>query len=110
MCNIAIASVEVCEIEPFMHNGEIFSPPQNYGNNSIQRSGRWSPEETTYARCLIEGFNMGMLPLGEKTNLGGFLCLMLLCNSARLSSKLRTGKVKYLISFARIQNDLTPFD
>eukprot|EP01041_Mallomonas_annulata_P008760 gene8760-18119_t len=92
ICKQGVVTVEACDIETFYHNGEAYYPPQNLGGINMQRSGRWSPEETSYARYLMEGFNIGMLPLGDKTNLGGFLCLMLLCNSARLSSKLRTGK------------------
>jgi len=58
-CNFQITSVEVCDIEPFQYNRETYSPPQNLSSTSVQRSGRWSQEETTYARYLMESFMIG---------------------------------------------------
>ena len=92
-CQESVTIVAACDIEPFHYDGNVYYPPQNIGQINLQRSGRWTQVETDYARLLMEGFFSGMLPLGDKTNLGGFLNLMLLCNAARLSSKLRTGKV-----------------
>lgn len=37
---------------------------------------------------------MGVLPIREGTRLGTLLCNLLQCTSARLSSKLKTGKVR----------------
>jgi hypothetical protein len=45
-----------------------------------------------FAEMVMEGFGWGMLPIDDGTRLGTFLCHLLRCTPARLSSKLRTGK------------------
>ena len=56
------------------------------------RRGRWTDEELDFALSLIEAFNGSLLPLSEGLPLAPFLCKMLQCCSARLSSKIRKGK------------------
>lgn len=91
-CSHRISEVECLDVEPYVFKGT----PIELSNNSrvfgIARKGRWTKEEQDYVQLVIEAFNSGMLPVEEKCKLGSFLCRMLLCQPARLSSKIRTGK------------------
>ncbi len=88
--------IEVALPEPFRRNGEIVTVAEE--ETRKVRGGRWSEAECKFAEMVIEGFVSGMLPLRDGARLGTFLCNLLQCTSARLSSKLRTGKrnFKYL--------------
>ena len=72
----------------------------------INRRGRWTEEEYEYALALIEAFNAGLVHLPESLKLGSFLCKMLQCCSARLSSKIRKGKKVF--HSKRIQEGVAP--
>jgi len=97
--------IEVALPEPFTRSGVVVQIPEE--ELSKMRGGRWSEAECKFAEMVMEGFLTGMLPLREGGRLGTFLCNLLQCTSARLSSKLRTGKrnFKYLIGAT---GNLTP--
>lgn len=88
---------EVLLPEPYTRNGATLS--LSHQELSKKRGGRWSEAECAFAELVMEGFGSGMLPLRDGSRLGTFLCSLLQCTSARLSSKLRTGKrnFRYLV-------------
>lgn len=91
-CQKQIVNFECVKIEEFYH-GDVKHECSNLVHVfGINRRGRWTDEEYEYALALIEAFNAGLVHLPESLKLGSFLCKMLQCCSARLSSKIRKGK------------------
>lgn len=89
----AALPVEVALPEPFRRNGEAVAvSPEELDKT---RGGRWPDAEVRLAEMVMEQFGAGGLPLKEGARLGIFLCNLLQCSAARLSSKLRTGKVRF---------------
>ncbi|GAB5033394.1 Hypothetical protein NocV09_01301340 [Nannochloropsis oceanica] len=88
--NGADVAIEVALPDPFTRSGIVVQAPVE--ELSKMRGGRWSEAECKFAEMVMEGFLTGMLPLREGGRLGTFLCALLQCTPARLSSKLRTGK------------------
>lgn len=91
-CHQEISNFECMKIEAFDHNGTTYECPNLMRVFGINRRGRWTEEEYEYALALIEAFNAGLVHLPESLKLGSFLCKMLQCCAARLSSKIRKGK------------------
>jgi hypothetical protein len=87
----AALPVEVALPEPFRRNGEAVAVSAEELNKT--RGGRWPDAEVLFAEMVMKQFGEGGLPLKEGARLGIFLCSLLQCSAARLSSKLRTGKV-----------------
>lgn len=83
--------VEVPLPEPFRRNGEDVRVPPN--ELAKVRGGRWQEAEVRFAEMVLELFGQGALPMKDGARLGTVLCSLLQCSAARLSSKLRTGKV-----------------
>jgi hypothetical protein len=79
-------------IEPFQYDGMQYKSSNLMHVFGMNRRGRWTEEEYEYAVTLIEAFNAGLVYLPESLKLGTFLCKMLQCCAARLSSKIRKGK------------------
>uniref|UniRef100_A0AAV1TAD0 Uncharacterized protein n=1 Tax=Peronospora matthiolae TaxID=2874970 RepID=A0AAV1TAD0_9STRA len=59
----------------------------DYSQHDLVRSGRWSVEEETYAKAMIEAFKSGILPLHGNTSLRKFLSEVLVCHPMRISKK-----------------------
>ena len=59
----------------------------DYSQHDLVRSGRWSVEEETYAKAMIEAFKSGYLPLHGNTSLRKFLSEVLVCHPMRISKK-----------------------
>lgn len=59
----------------------------DYSQHGMVRSGRWSPEEETYAKAMIEAFKSGYLPLHGNVSLRKFLSEVLVCHPMRISKK-----------------------
>ena len=91
-CEAEIANFENLKIEGFHYRHQTYSCSELMHVFGINRRGRWTEEEYDYALALIEAFNAGLVHLPESLKLGSFLCKMLQCCSARLSSKIRKGK------------------
>lgn len=91
-CNREILNFEFIKIEEFYHRDQKYECSDLMYVFGINRRGRWTEEEYEYALALIEAFNAGLVHLPESLKLGSFLCKMLQCCSARLSSKIRKGK------------------
>ena len=94
-CNKEIVNFECMKIEPFIYSGSKYECSNMMHVFGINRRGRWTEEEYEYALALIEAFNAGLVHLPESLKLGSFLCKMLQCCAARLSSKIRKGKKVY---------------
>ena len=91
-CDTEIANLEHMKIEDFHYRDQTYACSDLMHVFGINRRGRWTDEEYEYALALIEAFNAGLVHLPESLKLGSFLCKMLQCCSARLSSKIRKGK------------------
>jgi len=59
----------------------------------LQRTGRWTQEETAYVDMLLETFDRGQLPLPDGMRLNDFLRDLLLCKSSRLTKKMKHAKL-----------------
>ena len=92
VCNFAVQNVTCLDVESFVYQGTLADISNTTIVFGIFRKGRWTKEEQDYVQLMIEAFNSGMVPVEEKCKLGTFLCRVLQCQPARLSSKIRTGK------------------
>jgi len=97
ICNHSIESISCLKIMPCL---KINNPKRSlYINNiqifGIQRKGKWITYETEYANLLRELFVSGTIPISNDTKITSFLCHLLQCSSARLRSKIKTGKRVY---------------
>ena len=63
------------------------------GEESDQRTGRWTAAETAYVDELIAKFEEGSLPLPEGIKLNDFLAGMLQCKQSRLTKKMKNAKL-----------------
>ena len=91
-CHREIVNFECLKIEAFHYSGIKYECSNLMRVFGVNRRGRWTEEEYEYALALIEAFNAGLVHLPESLKLGSFLCKMLQCCAARLSSKIRKGK------------------
>jgi hypothetical protein len=63
------------------------------GEESDQRTGRWTTAETAYVDELISKFEHGLLPLADGIKLNDFLAGMLQCKQSRLTKKMKNAKL-----------------
>mmetsp|Transcript_16405 Transcript_16405/g.24059 ORF Transcript_16405/g.24059 Transcript_16405/m.24059 type:complete len:829 (+) Transcript_16405:112-2598(+) len=63
------------------------------GEDSDQRTGRWTAAETAYVDQLIAKFESGCLPLVDGIKLNDFLAGMLQCKQSRLTKKMKNAKL-----------------
>jgi hypothetical protein len=67
--------------------------PDLSSNSGLQRTGRWTEEETVFVDFFLEAFDKGKLPIPDGVVLKDFLCDLLLCKSSRLTKKLKNAKL-----------------
>ena len=53
------------------------------------RRGRWTPEEESYACCIIKNFERGLLQISPGTSLRNYLAEKLHCDPNRITKKKR---------------------
>jgi hypothetical protein len=69
------------------------SAPDETGEASDLRTGRWTTEETLYCDKMIEHFESGSLPIAEGIKLNDFLANMLKSKQSRLTKKMKNAKL-----------------
>lgn len=67
--------------------------PEESGDASDLRTGRWTTEETLYCDKLIEHFEDGSLPISEGIKLNDFLANMLKSKQSRLTKKMKNARL-----------------
>jgi hypothetical protein len=61
--------------------------------DSGPRTGRWTPEETSFVDELIIKFGQGSLPIPDGAKLHEFLASILFCKGSRLTKKMKNAKL-----------------
>ena len=74
-------------------NGLASGSEKQSGEETDQRTGRWTAAETVYVDELIEKFEQGSLPIADGIKLNDFLAGMLQCKQSRLTKKMKNAKL-----------------